>query len=206
MNSASLLRTIKKRRSVRVYKAGKVSDKQLEAILEAARWAPSGANTQPWEFVVTRDRDKMKRCREIFYNEWQQRKREDPVHYKGLSKYYVGDASVLVLVCADPRTMMVYLTTRRPGDREKLFQASVASAVEQMMLVAASMGFGTVWVSVREEIEAELRELFNVPQPIRLRFWPGAKPRRKISDFTHYESYEPKKMRDESWIRAWPKG
>ena len=95
----------------------------------------------------------MKRCREIFYNEWQQRKREDPINYKGLSKYYVGDASVLVLVCADPRTMMVYLTTRRPGDREKLFQASVASAVEQMMLVAASMGFGTVWVSVREEIK-----------------------------------------------------
>ena len=110
---------------------------------------------------------------------------------------------------------MVYLTTRRPGDREKLFQASVASAVEQMMLVAASMAFGTVWVSVREEIEPELRELFNVPQPIRLlwvvpigraRFWPGAKPRRTISDFTHYESYEPKKLRDESWIRAWPKG
>jgi nitroreductase len=91
----------------------------------------------------------------------------------------------------------------------------VASAVEQMMLVAASMGFGTVWVSVREEIEAELRALFKVPQPIRLlwvvpigraRFWPGAKPRRKISDFTHSESYEPKKMRDESWIKAWPKG
>jgi nitroreductase len=214
MNSAGLLQVIKKRRSVRVYKAGKISDKQLEAILEAARWAPSGANTQPWEFVVTRDREKMKRCREIFYREWQQRKREDPVNYKGLSKYYVGDASVLVLVCADPRTMMVYLTTRQPGDREKLFQASVASAVEQMMLVAASMGFGTVWVSVREEIESELRELFNVPQPIRLlwvvpigraRFWPGPKPRRKVTDFTHYESYEPKKMRDESLIRAWPK-
>ena len=56
MNSANLLQVIKKRRSVRVYKAGKISDKQLEAILEAARWAPSGANTQPWEFIVTRDR------------------------------------------------------------------------------------------------------------------------------------------------------
>ncbi len=40
----------------------------------------------------------------------------------------------------------------------------------------------------------------------RARFWPGAKPRRNISDFTHYEFYEPKKMRDESWIKAWPKG
>ena len=82
MNSAGLLTVIKKRRSVRVYKAGKVSDKQLEAILEAARWAPSGANTQPWEFVVTRDKKKMQRCREIFYNEWQERKREDPVNYR----------------------------------------------------------------------------------------------------------------------------
>ena len=215
MNSAGSVASHKEKTKRQSLQGGKISDKQLEAILEAARWAPSGANTQPWEFIVTRDREKMKRCREIFYNEWQERKREDPVNYKGLSKYYVGDASVLVLVCADPRTMMVYLTTRRPGDREKLFQASVASAVEQMMLVAASMGFGTVWVSVREEIEPDLRELFNVPQPIRLlwvvpigraRFWPGAKPRRKISDFTHYESYEPNKMRDKSWIKAWPKG
>lgn len=215
MDSAGLLRIIKKRRSVRVYKTGRITDKQLETILEAARWAPSGANTQPWEFVVTRDREKMKRCREVFYAEWQQRKREDPVNYKGLSKYYVGDASALVLVCADPRTMMVYLTTRRPADREKLFQASVASAVQQMMLVAAGMNFGTVWVSVREEIEPELRRLFNVPQPIRLlwvvpigraRFWPRAKPRRKISDFTHFELYDAEKIRAESLIRAWPKG
>ncbi len=215
MDTAGLLQIIKKRRSVRVYKSGRLTDTQLQTILEAARWAPSGANTQPWEFVVTRDRRKMQRAREIFYKEWQQRKREDPVNYKGLSKYYVGDAAVLVLVCADPRTMQVYLTTRQPGDREKLFQASVASAVEQMMLVAATMDFGTVWVSVREEIEPELRALFKVPEPIRLlwvvpigraRFWPNAKPRRKVSDFTHQEFYDPNKVRSPSLIRAWPKG
>lgn len=163
MNRAGLLQIIKKRRSVRVYKTGKVTDQQLEAILEAARWAPSGANTQPWEFVVTRDREKMKRVREIYDNEWRQRKREDPVHYRGLKKDYVGDVSVLVLVCGDPRTKQVYLTTRQPADREKLFQASIANAVQQMMLAAASMNLGTVWVSVREEVEPELRELFGVP-------------------------------------------
>src|SRR5881628_130989 len=117
MSSAGLLQVIKKRRSVRVYKTGKVTDKQLETILEAARWAPSGANTQPWEFVVTRERAKMKRVRQIYDREWKQRKVEDPVHYKGLKKDYVGDVSVLVLACADPRTMRVYLTTRQPGDR-----------------------------------------------------------------------------------------
>jgi nitroreductase len=214
MDSKTFLELVRARRSVRVYKSGKVSEKQLETILEAARWAPSGANTQPWEFVVTRDRAKMKRVRRIYDEEWKQRKREDPVHYKGLKKDYVGDVSALVLCCADPRTMRVYLTTRQPGDREKLLQASIANSVEHMMLMAASMNLGTVWVSVREEVEPELRELFKVPQPLRLlwimpighaKSWPRAKPRRNISDFTHREVYDSKKLRREEDIRAWPK-
>ena len=211
----ALLDVIRARRSVRVYKSGRVTDAQLEAILEAARWAPSGANTQPWEFVLTRDRKKMKRVREIYDNEWRQRKREDPVHYKGLKKDYVGDVSVLVLVCGDARTKNVYLTTRQPGDREKLFQASIANAVEQMMLAAASMKLGTVWVSVREEVEPELRKLFGVPPALRLlwvvpighaRSWPKPKPRRKIAAFVHRETYNSSKLRRDSDIVPWPKG
>jgi nitroreductase len=214
MKPDQLLSIIRNRRSVRVYKTGKVSDLQLQNILEAARWAPSGANTQPWEFVVTRDRKKMKRVREIYSNEWKQRKLEDPVHYKGLKKDYVGDVSVLVLVCGDARTKQVYLTTRQVADREKLFQASIANSVQQMMLVAASMNLGTVWVSVREEVEPELRELFQVPQELRLLWvvpighaqnWPKAKPRRSAEAFTHWEIYDGKKLRAGSDIQAWPK-
>jgi 5,6-dimethylbenzimidazole synthase len=214
MDTDNLLKIIRTRRSVRVYKTGKVTHGQLETILEAARWAPSGANTQPWEFIVTRDRKKMKRVREIYDNEWKQRKSEDPVHYKGLKKDYVGDVSVLVLVVGDVRTKQVYLTTRQPADREKLFEASIANAVEQMMLAAASMNLGTVWVSVREEVEPELRRLFNVPPELRLlwvvpighaRSWPAAKPRRKISAFTHIEVYDQCKLRRNADIHAWPK-
>ena len=214
MDTDNLLKIIQRRRSVRVYKSGKVSNKQLETILEAARWAPSGANTQPWEFVVTRDRKKMKRVREIYAQEWRDRKKEDPLHYKGLKKDYVGDVSVLVLVCGDARTKQVYLTTRQPADREKLFQASIANSVQQMMLAAASMNLGTVWVSVREEVEPALRKLFHVPDSLRLlwvmpighaRAWPKAKPRRPIAAFTHYESYDRERLRDDSAIHAWPK-
>jgi nitroreductase len=73
MDTENLLKIIRTRRSVRVYKKGKVTDEQLQTILEAARWAPSGANSQPWEFIVTRDRRKMKRVREIYANEWRRR-------------------------------------------------------------------------------------------------------------------------------------
>ncbi|MDA2934261.1 nitroreductase family protein [Acidobacteria bacterium AH-259-D05] len=213
MNSSDFLKIILKRRSVRVYKSGRVTDKQLEMILEAARWAPSGANSQPWEFIVTRDRKKMKKVGKIYAEEWKQRKLEDPVHYKGLKKDYVGDVDVLVLVCGDPRTMCVYLTTRQPADREKLFQASVANAVEHMMLMAVSMGLGTVWVSVREKVEAQLRKLFKVPEPLRLlwvvpighaRLWPRPRQRRELLAFVHWEFYDPKKLRKHHQIQAWP--
>jgi nitroreductase len=110
--------------------------------------------------------------------------------------------------------MKVYLTTREPGDREKLFQASIANAVEHSMLMAACIGQGTVWVSVREEVEPQLRELFRVPQPLRLLWimpighaqsWPKPKPRRKITDWAHVEGYDPKRLRNEGDIRAWAK-
>jgi len=83
-----------------------------------------------------------------------------------------------------------------------------------MMLTAASMNLGTVWVSVREEVEPELRELFEVPQELRLlwvvpighaRNWPKAKPRRNSAAFTHWEVYDAKRLRRESEIHAWPK-
>ena len=82
------------------------------------------------------------------------------------------------------------------------------------MLVAAGMGFGTVWVSVRKEVEPELRALFKVPRALRLlwvvpvgraRTWPKAKPRREVADFVHWEAYDTAKLREESRIRAWPK-
>ncbi|MDE0030132.1 MAG: nitroreductase family protein [Deltaproteobacteria bacterium] len=209
-----LLDVMAARRSVRVYRSGRITDEQLRLVFEAARLAPSGANSQPWEFIVTRDRAKMRKVRAIYSAEWKQRKLEDPVNYKGLKKDYVGDVSALVLVCGDARTRRVYLTTRQPSDREKLFQANVANAVEHMMLAAASMGFGTVWVSVRKEVEPELRALFEVPRPLRLlwvmpvgrpRAWPKPKPRRKLDDFVHWETYDRSKLRPESRITSWPK-
>ncbi|MDE0355151.1 MAG: nitroreductase family protein [Deltaproteobacteria bacterium] len=214
VEAEKLLEVMATRRSVRVYKSGQITDEQLQLMFEAARLAPSGANSQPWEFIVTRDRAKMRQVRRIYSNEWNQRKLEDPVHYKGLKKDYVGDVSALILACGDARTKRVYLTTRQPSDREKLFQANVANAVEHMMLVAAGMGFGTVWVSVRKEVEPELRALFKVPKALRLlwvvpvgraRTWPKAKPRREVADFVHWETYDTAKLREESRIRAWPK-
>ena len=53
-----ILDKIKQRRSIREYKKEIPADADIKKILEAARWAPSGLNNQPWRFLVIKDKDK----------------------------------------------------------------------------------------------------------------------------------------------------
>ena len=49
---SDIMEIILGRRSIRGYQEKNIPDDILTSILEAARWAPSWANTQPWEIVV----------------------------------------------------------------------------------------------------------------------------------------------------------
>ncbi|MDP2744637.1 MAG: nitroreductase family protein, partial [Dehalococcoidia bacterium] len=55
----------KTRRSVHRFKPDPVPDEYVEKILEVARWAPSGANSQPWEYLVIRDKGLQQKIIEI---------------------------------------------------------------------------------------------------------------------------------------------
>ena len=57
MEYGEFLKLVQERRSIRAFTADPVSDDAVERIIEAARWAPSGTNSQPWEFVVVRDQE-----------------------------------------------------------------------------------------------------------------------------------------------------
>ena len=56
MDYDSFLELIKKRRSIRQFKPDPIPDEYVDKIIEAARWAPSGYNSQPWEFIVVREK------------------------------------------------------------------------------------------------------------------------------------------------------
>ena len=51
----AVLDAILSRRSIRQYTDDPVEEEDVRTILEAARWAPSGLNNQPWRFVVVRN-------------------------------------------------------------------------------------------------------------------------------------------------------
>lgn len=52
MDYESLLLLMKRRRNIWKFKSDAVSQELVEKVIEAARWAPSAANSQPWEFIV----------------------------------------------------------------------------------------------------------------------------------------------------------
>ncbi|HEY5012099.1 MAG TPA: nitroreductase family protein [Acidimicrobiia bacterium] len=60
----SALQVIRERRSVRRYTDDPVDDATLDVLLEAAIWAPSAVNAQPWSFGMIRDRTLLERYAE----------------------------------------------------------------------------------------------------------------------------------------------
>ena len=57
MDIDSFLELARTRRSIRRFKPDPVPDELVKKILEAGRWAMSGANGQPWEFIVVKDKE-----------------------------------------------------------------------------------------------------------------------------------------------------
>ena len=53
----ALMKIIKERRSIRRFKPDKIPKENIKMLIEAARWAPSGGNSQPWEFLIITDKE-----------------------------------------------------------------------------------------------------------------------------------------------------
>lgn len=128
-----LLTLIKKRYSVRRFKPDPVPPEIIAGLLEAARWAPSAGNLQPWFFyVVTRQKEK------------------EMLAAAALNQRFVAQAPVCIVVCAEPdRSARVY------GDRGRHLYCyqDTAAAAQNILLAATGYGLGTCWVGAFKEEE-----------------------------------------------------
>ena len=102
MDYENLLALCKRRRSIRGYKPEPVHIGDVLKVVEAARWAPSGTNSQPWEFIVIRDKDKLQQIKEIL-SEGVRVARESCPRFAFMSIGYLRDVSTFIVVCTDPR-------------------------------------------------------------------------------------------------------
>ncbi len=122
---------IKGRRSVREFESTPLKEKDLEKILDAARWAPSAGHCQPLELVVVKDQAQKERLARA-----------------ALGQTFIAEAPVAIVVCAN-----VARTSRRYGRRgEELYCIQdTAAATQNIHLAAYALGYATCWVGAFDE-------------------------------------------------------
>ncbi len=130
---------IRNRFSVRRFKPDVIPDELLLKILEAARWAPSPFNTQPWEFIIIKDKETLKAISKV-------------ARYSG----YLETVPMAIAVVVPPIPEKFYWVE---GIGEPKFAA--AMAVQNLMLAAFEHGVGTCWVSIERD---KVGDILKVPK------------------------------------------
>jgi nitroreductase len=129
------------RRSIRRYAAEPVPEDVVEQLLEAAMYAPSAHNQQPWQFVVIQDRQTLDRMPDFH-------------PYSTMLK----SAPLAILVCGDSSCL------KSPY----FWPQDCAAATQNILLAARALGLGTVWMGVypKEPLIDGMRTLFGMPEQI----------------------------------------
>ena len=167
----SFLNLAKARRSVRNYRPGPVPQELIEEVLQAARWAPSGMNMQPWELVVITE---------------EEIRREVGRHavFFGLRSQQVYEAPVLIAVCTHQR--------RGPFVRDDCIFAGA-----NLMLAATDLGLGTCWVGGFRE--PPIKQILGIPDNmslvglVTLGYAQGETtppPKRDLASMVHWQHYQ----------------
>jgi nitroreductase len=139
------------RRSVRRFSDRPVDDATLERVLEAARQAPSWANTQCWRFVVVRDPQTRQRIAEATPEGNPARKA-------------LAQAPVVVCACAQT-AVSGYFKGRASTALGDWFMFDLGLAVAQLTLAAHALGLGTVHVGLIDV--QRVGEILGLPADVR---------------------------------------
>lgn len=133
----AVMENILTRRSIRAFQNKEIPQKELEQIVQAGLYAPSGQNRQTWKFTVVTERDKIRKLAEVIGRKL------------GRDGYDMYSPQVLVI-----------------PSNEKENQHSMednACALENIFLAAHSFGIGSVWINQMRDLceEPEVREILS---------------------------------------------
>lgn len=178
MNYEKFLELAKNRRSIRRFKPGDIPGEYIDKIIEAGRWAPSGYNLQPWEFVVVRDaslknsivqlikeESPLSAKMEIAREKWQGKPLHRPQSGPVLDDFSL--APVFIIVLGDSRVNIGLPMLRRYNYelKQQAYLSGLASATLLMHLAATSLGLGSQWVSgvAWPYVHCSLKPLLGIP-------------------------------------------
>jgi len=182
---------MKTRRSIRKYKDTPVDDNTLELVLEAARWAPSWANTQCWRFIVVRDSSiKVELANALIKVE------RDDTLVNNPSSEAIKMAPVVIVACAELGKSGYELGGPATDKGNFWYMFDVALAMQNLTLAAHSLGVGTVHLGAFDAKKVAtilgIPEGFCVVSMAPLGYpdqEPKVRPRKELSEIVFYDKY-----------------
>jgi nitroreductase len=179
MKPDELMQLIKARRSVRKYTDEPVPEAHIEKMIEAALWAPSGSNSQNWQFIAVRShvvKDKMLAVIKTKVDGFatgigSARAHKEFLAYGNFYTFFAG-APVVIAVIKKPYISLNLRIMERyniqSGAQPYSDVQGPAAAIENLLLMAQSMGYGTCWMTGPLIAQKELEELLSIEAPDRL--------------------------------------
>lgn len=138
---SKVIDTIINRRSVREFTDRPISKDEINTILNAGRWAPSGLNNQPWRFIVVRNPETIHKLSEC-------------THYSNI-------------VAGAPLLIAAFLDTEHSYNRIKDIQATGAS-IQNMLLACCELNLGAVWLGEILNQSEKVNSIIECPSKLEL--------------------------------------
>lgn len=130
-----IIQTILSRRSVRVYSDEQIKQDDLDLILKAGLYAPSGCNTQPWHFTVVQNQEIINTLSVESKKEFANSENETFRQMAQNENYKLFYNAPTVIVVS--------------GEKIKITpEIDCAAATENMMIAAESLGIGSCWIGL----------------------------------------------------------
>ena len=167
-----LIDAIMERHTVWHYEPRSVERPKLLDILEAARWAPSGGNTQPWDFIIVTEpalKKEMRKLVKLAHRRWMTEAAIVPQPEEEIEKVCLGiDKYTPPEVCYINFCMTFkeyYVPERQPKPEyiRSMNYQSIGAAVQNLLLAATNNGLGTHWVGCTSLVQPEIVDLFGIP-------------------------------------------
>lgn len=151
-SSDGLGRLMRERRSVRAFLSRPVPPEFLRDMLDAARWAPSPHGRQPWRFAVVTQPANRAKVADAMGDEWQRQLaldgQDDSVIKTRLAKSHqrIQSAPAIIIPCLYLADLDQYPDDERQQAETTMAVQSLGCAVQNMLLVAYSLGLDTGWM------------------------------------------------------------
>ena len=146
-----LMDVISSRRSIRRYQDRAVPEDLLKELLEAACWAPSADNAQPWYFVALTQSKEIARMRETLEKVSEEIRPQLEETFPNHPQIVSQTMTFLRRLGGAPVYVLAFLQ-KDYGKHRDLMVESVAAAIQTMLLAAHERGLGTCWVNAATDL------------------------------------------------------